>query len=150
MRLNDRFLHSRNDGQCCAMCNRIRAGLMGEATQKSPLQLIPVSSAWRTYQKRCLLSIFSAWYRWSYWGNSNMTLMNRKTVVTALLLLAITSTSCGSLSKVFPSMSSLPSADEDVWQHAIAASGSTVHLLWGASDILYRQSTDEGLTLRLT
>lgn len=34
----------------------------------------------------------------------------------------------------------------DIWGHGIAASGRTVHLVWGANPVRYRRSLDEGET----
>lgn len=75
--------------------------------------------------------------------------MSKVAITTALVLLVLAATSCAKLTldtKVQRPYSPHMTDERDgVWQHAIAASGSTVHLVWGTSaQLLYRQSNDEG------
>ena len=67
-----------------------------------------------------------------------------------LLLLAVTVSSCaGPRSPVTaraPFSPQLTDERDGVWQHAVAASGTLVHFVWGSTDLFYRRSTDEGAT----
>ncbi len=72
-------------------------------------------------------------------------------LVPAVALLALTAVSCAKLTldtkAPRPSSPQMTDEREGVWQNAIAASGKTVHLVWGAnSELFYRQSSDEGAT----
>lgn len=77
--------------------------------------------------------------------------MIKTMIAITLVLLALTASSCAklTLSTKAPRPYSPQMTDEreGVWQNAIAASGNAVHLVWGtATELLYRQSNDEGLT----
>jgi len=72
-------------------------------------------------------------------------------IVLALVALTATASSCAKLTIKTqvqrPSSPQMTDEREGVWQNAIAASGSTVHVVWGTNtELLYRQSNDEGLT----
>lgn len=77
--------------------------------------------------------------------------MSKMTIAVTLAVVALTVSSCAklTLSTQTPQVYSpqMTHEGEGIWQHAIAASGSTAHLVWGtATELLYRQSNDEGLT----
>ncbi|MGE3152286.1 MAG: sialidase family protein [Nitrospiraceae bacterium] len=78
-----------------------------------------------------------------------MQLLRQEIVATGLVFLAMAASSCvgpmrPTTSRVQPPQ--LTAEDQDVWQHAIAASGERVHFVWGASGLFYRRSLDEGET----
>lgn len=77
--------------------------------------------------------------------------MMKPIIAIVLVLMALTASSCAKLTldtkAQRPYSPQMTDEREGVWQNAIAASGSTVHVVWGTTtELLYRQSSDEGLT----